>query len=101
MATTVPSAISPSATTRKAIGNDLLERQCVGKAVHKKYGLPVWINSPWWSTMVSKEEDVAVEDGPCWELLRSGIKTLVDIRIDRGAVEIELRTAAVTETAPH
>lgn len=63
MATTVPSAISPRATTLKATGSDLLERQWVGKAVHRKYGLPVWMSSPWWSTMVSKADDEDDEDG--------------------------------------
>lgn len=46
MVATVPSAMSPRATTLKADGNVLLDLQWEGSAEHKKYGFPVRTNSP-------------------------------------------------------
>lgn len=51
--TTVPSNTSPKATTLKAIGNVLFDRQCVGNKEHKKYGLPVRTSSPGCSAWIS------------------------------------------------
>lgn len=51
--TTVPSPTSPNATTLKATGSVLLDRQCVGRAEHKKYGLPVRTSSPGCSACTS------------------------------------------------
>lgn len=43
--TAVPSATSPRHTTLKAAGRVLLDRQCEGRAVHTKHGLPVLTSS--------------------------------------------------------
>ena len=46
MVTRVPSSTSPKMTTRKAVGNVLLERQCFGRGEHRTQGLPVATSSP-------------------------------------------------------
>lgn len=44
--TSVPSTMSPRATTLKATGRVLLDLQCGGRTVHTNIGDPVRINSP-------------------------------------------------------
>lgn len=45
--TKVPSWTSSRATTLKATGSDLFERQCPGSAEHNTAGDPVCTSSPW------------------------------------------------------
>lgn len=52
MVTLVPSLTSPRATTLKATGRVLLDRQWAGKTEHTKFGLPVPTNSPGWSPRI-------------------------------------------------
>ncbi|KAH9520877.1 hypothetical protein DERF_004561 [Dermatophagoides farinae] len=53
MVTNVPSLTSPNATTLKATGNVLFERQCVGSAEQMMFGDPVRTSSPGCSVITS------------------------------------------------
>lgn len=80
--TAVPSGTSDSMTTLNAPGNVLLDRQCVGSALHSMYGQPVRTSSPGCSAVTSltaasvhhrssdggehdDDDDEAVA-APCW-----------------------------------
>lgn len=80
--TAVPSGTSDSMTTLNAPGSVLLDRQCVGRALHSMYGHPVRTSSPGCSAVTSltaasvhhrssdggehdDDDDEAVA-APCW-----------------------------------